>query len=55
MSGDSDAEIRAGARREASFLRRAEPVREISTGKLTILAAVLIAAVSGAITLLVLR
>ena len=55
MSGDGEPEARVANRREASFLRRAEPVSEISTGKLAILAAVLIAAVSGAITLLVLR
>jgi hypothetical protein len=55
MSGDSESNLRVAARRDASFLRRAEPIREVSSGKLAILAAVLIAAVSGAITLLVLR
>lgn len=55
MTVDSEPEARVSGRRDGSFLRRAEPVREISTGKLAILAAVLIAAVSGAITLLVLR
>ena len=43
------------ARRDASFLQRAEGAHEFSNGKLAILAAVLIAAISAAITLLVLR
>lgn len=55
MSVDSEPDAPVAARRDASYLRRAEPVREFSTGKLAILAAVLIAAISGAITLMVLR
>ena len=55
MSVDSEPEVRVASRRDASFLRRAEPVSEFSNGKLAILAAVLIAAISVAITLLVLR
>ncbi len=55
MSADSEPEVQVAARRDASYLRRAEPVREFSTGKLAIFAAVLIAAVSAAITLMVLR
>ena len=55
MSTDREPEAPVAGRREASYLRRTEPVREFSVGKLAILAAVLIAAVSGVITLLVLR
>ena len=55
MSTDGEPDLRVPARRDASYLRRAEPVSEFSNGKLAILAAVLLAAVSGAITLLVLR
>ena len=55
MSVDSEPELRPAGRRDASYLRRVEASREFSNGKLAILAAVLIAAVSGAITLLVLR
>ncbi|GEM_PF-5671059 len=55
MSVENEQEASATVRREASFLRRAEPIREISTGKLAVLAAVLIAALSGAVTLMVLR
>ena len=55
MSADSDSEVRIAARRDASFLKRADPAQEFSSGKLAILAAVLFAAVSGVITLFVLR
>ena len=55
MSADSDSEVRITARRDASFLKRAEAAHEFSNGKLAILAAVLFAAVSGVITLIVLR
>ena len=55
MSINGERASKAVARREASFVRRSEPVREFSNGKLAILAAVLIAAVSGAIMLLILR
>lgn len=55
MSVDSESEARTAPRRDASFLKRAEPAHEFSNGKLAILAAVLFAAVSGVITLFVLR
>lgn len=55
MSSDREPQEPISGRREASYLRRPEPVREFSTGKLAILAAVLIAAVSGAITLIIMR
>ncbi len=55
MSTDDESALKVPRRREASFVKRSDPVREFSNGKLAILAAVLIAAASGAITLLVLR
>lgn len=55
MSADRESEVRIAARRDASYLKRAETTHEFSNGKLAILAAVLFAAVSGVITLLVLR
>ncbi len=55
MSADRDLEVGITARRDASFLKRAEAAHEFSNGKLAILAAVFFAAVSGVVTLLVLR
>ena len=55
MNIDSEPVLKNAARRNASFARHTEPVREFSNGKMVILAAVLIAAISGAMTLLILH
>ena len=55
MSIDDESAVTRAVRRNLSFLQRAEPVREFSNGKLALLTAIFIAAIFGAITLLVLR
>lgn len=55
MTSTNDSDLKVAARRQASFLKRSEPVHEFANGKLVILAAIFFITLFGLVALLMIR